>query len=734
MRFVETWARGLTGHAGAFALLAAGLTLAAVPGLARLRVDNSIEAWIDRDGPAWAQYRELVERFGSDEVVILAFRPPDLFDPAFLERQSTLAEALETIPGVERVDGVPRLTGFPTVSGLQGPALEEEVRRSPLYRNVLVSEDGTTGALWARLRPGGSADRARTVEEIRRAVDGASLGTPVHLAGPPVVNVALDRASRRDSRRFFPLVFVVSAVVLLALFRHPGAVLVPFASVGAGTAWTLGLLGYAGRPLDMVTLALPPVLWVLGLSTSIHLVVQARRRLAAGATPDAAVRETLEALAKPCFWSAVTTAAGFASLLAASMPPVRTLGAFAALGVLLCLAANVLLFPALARLLLRPSARAPEPRRPARRRLPLGVRRPRSVVAVSAVLALGTILAASRIRAESNVLAYLPDDSPIAVTYRQVLPDFTGPFSLEVLWTAGGEAESLGAFRRMEAFGRAAEAHPDVAKVLSAADLLAKVHQVRTASWPERAALPGTPETFRGDWKVTKSTLPDEVTRYFDPSDGTFRISVLARPMGSAAHRGLVEDLKRQMDRHFEPRHRPRITGVVDLLVDLQDRLVTSQIASFSLAFAVIVPVLAALLRSWRWSLLALPVNLLPLGAAVGLLGLLDWPLDPATVMIAGVALGISVDDTIHLLSRYRRGLVGGDRPREALRRSLEELRRPLAWTSLVAGLGFLVLVAAGFVPLVHFGVLMAVALAAALAADLLLLPALLVLAEGRGG
>lgn len=728
---------GFVGHSRAWALLAAGLTLAAVPGLLRLRVDNSIEAWIDRDGDAWAQYRELLDRFGSDEPVLLVFRPPDLFDPAFLARLDELTEALEAVPGVERVEGISRLPKLPWASKPKGRALVDEVTRSPLYRNFLISEDGTTGALWAYPRVDAPEDRARWVEEIRRAVDGVPLGTPVHLAGPPVVNVALDEVSRHDARTFFPLVFGASVLVLWLVLGRPEAVLVPLLSVGAGTAWTLGLLGYVHGSLDMVTVALPSVLWVVGLSTSIHLVIEYRRRLGAREDPDAALRETLAVLAPPCVWSALTTAVGFASLLAASMPPVRTLGGFAALGVGSCLAANFLLFPALARRWLRPSKRLDRPGiegASATRRPPLGLGRPRIVVAASAVLALGLILAAGRIRAESNVLAYLPADAPLSVTYREILRDFTGPFSLEVLWTAGeeGEADTLAAFRRMEAFGREVETHPQVAKVLSAADLVAKVHQERTARWPERAALPATEEALRGDWQMTRALLPTEAAPLFDPSDGTFRISVLARPMSSALHRELVEDLREAMSRHFEPRHRARLTGIVDLLVDLQERLVRSQVATFGLAFAVIVPVLVLVLGSWRWGLLALPVNLLPVLAALGLLGAADWPLDPATVMIAGVALGIAVDDTLHVLSRYRRLRDLGSTTREALDRTLRELRRPLILTSGVAGLGFLVLTAADFVPLVHFGVLTAVALAAALAGDLVLLPALLVWTEGE--
>ncbi len=731
-------------HPRRWAAAAAALTLAALPWLAGLGVDNSIEAWIDRKDEDFAAYHDFLDAFGSEEYVLVLYRLPAEVDLPFLERLTDLRFELEEIDGVRRVRDLAQVyaRGF-SLLGLD--AFHRELADSPFYRNFLISTDGGTAATWIELEGREHRDRGAIVVAVETAIEASQVrdalpGGKVHLAGSPVIDHALDEGSRRASRTLFPLVFLLSAILLLAFFPRLYGVVIPFLSVGAGIVWILALMVVSGRSLNMVTVTLPPLLWVLGLSTSIHLLSRCRQLLAAGEGLEEAIRRTMAELARPCLLSAVTTALGFFSLVASAMQPVREMGTFAALGILLCLAGNFLLFPSLAR-------RFP-PRPPTTEILPAGCDRgiaqrhpvlhalalfvqhhPRSIAAVSAALGLVLLASLFGLRADANVIGFFKRDSPTAVTYQQVLADFTGPYSVEVLLTPEEEAVSLDAFRRLDGLASSFDSRPGVAKVLSAADLVKKAHQRATGTPPEVHVLPGNEADFTRAWQDAGDFLGDELGSFYD-GRGTLRLSVLARPMGSAEHRGLLDDIRSGLA-GLGTGWRARLTGIVPLLVDMQERLLESQIRSFALAFLLIGPVIALLLRTIRYAALSLAPNLTPILLSLGVMSLLDVALDPATVMIAGIALGIAVDDTIHLLESYLARRRAGDAAEEAVDHSLQTVGRAMIRTSAITTIGFLVLCFSEFLPLLYFGLFTGLAMVAAMAAALVVLPALLLLAEG---
>ena len=718
----------LDGRPRLWASLAVVATLAALPWLIGLRVNNSIEVWIDREGDPFGAYVEFLDTFGSEEYILVIYRLPAELDQGFIEQLAELRLNLDDIPGVRRVQCLSAV--FSKFFGLLGlEAFRDEVRGSPFYRDFLVSDDATRGAVWIELEGREQRDRAAIVEAVRRAVLAASALGPMHLAGSPVIDEALDRGSQRSARTFFPLVFLLSGLLLLVFFQRPYGVVIPFLSAGVGIGWTLGIMGLAGRSLNMVTVTLPPLLWVLALSTSIHLLSRSRQLLAAGVDLDQALRQAMKELARPCLLSALTTALGFGSLSASSMQPVREMGLFAALGILLCLVSNFLLFPYLARRLPPVPRAATVDEHPILAALGALVRRRAKAIAVAAMLLAVPLTAALlRLRADSSVIDYFQRDAPIAVTYRQVLSGFTGPYSVEVLLdpVAG---PTLATLQTVDRLSQRIAALPGVAKVVSAVDLAKKTHQRARLESPEFHQLPADEAAFAEAWGDAQTLLEDELRDFYDAQRGTLRLSVLARIMDTGGHTDLVAEIQRQLA-DLDPAWRPRLTGIVPLLVDMQKRLLDSQIRSFALAFLLIGPVIALLLGSLRYALLSLAPTLIPILVALGTMGLFGIALDPATVIIAGAALGIAVDDTIHFLIRYLHLRRTGAAVSPALDESLQTVGRAMVRTSTVAALGFFVLCFAEFVPLIYFGLFTGIAMLMALVADLVVLPALLYLAD----
>ncbi|MEM7586374.1 MAG: MMPL family transporter [Acidobacteriota bacterium] len=697
--------------------------------LSELTVDNSIEVWIDREGEAYRTYQEFLDAFGSEEYILLVYRLPDPVELDFLQQLTDVRWSLEEIAGIEQAQCLSSVySRFFSLLGLE--AFREELRESPLYRDFLVSADGRYGAIWLVLGGREQMDRGAIVEAVRAALADNWPGERVYLAGSPVIDEALDSGSRRSAQKLFPLVFLLSALLLLAFFQRPYGLVVPFVSVGAGIVWTLALMQVAGRSINMVTLTLPPLLWVLGLSTSIHLLSRTRQLLAAGIELPQAIRQSMRELARPCIYSAVTTALGFGSLMASSMHPVQEMGLFSAVGILLCLASNFLLFPSLARLCPpRPRANTVEEHPVLAALGRLIARHARWIVVGASVIAVVLVVSLLKLRAESNVIAFFKRDAPISITYREVLSDFTGPYSVEILLTPTAPVSSAEVLRRVERLEVSLAEAPGVAKVLSVVDFVKKSYQRTLGEAPSVHRLPDSEAALAEAWQDTELQLGDELQGFYDSEQGTLRLSVLAQPMSSEQHRELLSAIRAELDA-LDAEWRPRSTGIVPLLVEMQDRLLESQIRSIALAFLLIGPVIALLLRSVRYAALSLAPNLTPILLALGTMAWLDIALDPATVMIAGIALGIGVDDTIHFLTRYltlrheELGLV------PAVDSSLQTVGRAMVRTSVITAIGFFVLCFAEFLPLLYFGLFTAIAMLAALIAAMIVLPALLLLME----
>jgi predicted RND superfamily exporter protein len=728
----ERWAAFLWRRRWIAAVVALAITAVALPALRGVRVDNSLEVWMDHEGEPYQRYQEFLERFGSEEFILLIYTPPEPptpIDLPFLERLTDLTLDLEDIAGVGDVQCLSRIYArFFALEGIE--AFRRDLAASPFYRNFLLSADGRSAAVWMQLELHDPTARRRIVEAVEAVIATDPLGRPIALAGSPVINTALDRYSQRASRVFFPPVFLISGLLLWALYRRWRAVLLPFVVVGVGIAWTMALLTVTGHTLNLLTVALPPIVWVLGLSTSIHLLSKVQRLLGDGVEMEAAVRATLADLTRPCLFSAVTTALGFGSLAVAELAPVREMGTFAAFGVLACLASSLCLFPVLASFFLAPSRIPGEraggwalaPPRFERHLARLACHHPLWVLAVAAVVTACLGVAVSKIQVESNVLKFFKADAPIAVTYQRLMDGFTGPYSLEVV-VQPPEGVTLATLERLEALQAALAARPEVARVLSVVDLVKKGYQMGEGLPPETDRLPPDAAAFADTWQQLGERMPEE-RRQMVAGD-VLRLSVLVRVMGSEDYTRLT----RAIDDELVPfaAWQPQVTGIVRIVVDLQQRLLRSQIESFALAFAVIGLVMGLLLRSVRHALASLPTNLVPVLFALGVMGLLGIPLDPATMMIAGVALGVAVDDTIHFLAHYRQQRRCGVEREAAVKATLAAVGRPIALTSGVAAGGFFVLCLADFVPLIHFGLLTGVTLGAAFLADLLLLPALLV-------
>ncbi len=713
-------------HPVALGLALPLLAVLGLPLLRHLTLDNSIEQWVAPNADETQAYADFQARFGSDEVLIVACTAPDVWAPEVLDPLMEAVTGLEQIRGVARVGGVP-VELRDRFGGEDPEAMRDAVLGSPFYRGLFVGHDDNTLGLLIQTEPESEGPtRGEVVDDVHRVLAALPPAIEVHMAGPPALNVALDRASARETARVFPIAVLASSIVLglvLRSWRIAGAAIV-VASVAV--LLTMELLALFHRPLNMVTAAIPPLMWVLTLANAIRLAEE--WRISGAMTSLQRVTAAVASVRRPCTIASLTTAAGFLSLAVAPLRPVQDLGLFAAAGTVAGLLLTLWTMP----LALQHIA---PPRRRVSHHLPtglhrLGTRYPRPVFIIGSLVLLAGLVLLPALHVQANPLDFLAPSNETYQDYEFVRQRLTGWYTLEVMietpdgWTHPAYGPAL------DALQHTMENLPGVVHVLTPTDVLRVANQWDHNLDPAAYALPASPEEARRLLAAMSDSDARGLRQLVSADDRSLRFAAIIDTMDSETFSGILREVNAALEALPAPLT-GTTTGTVLQLVRAQSALVRTQVYSLAGALLVVFFCVWVGLRSMRLTVHAILPNIIPLAALALFMVAAHVPLDPATVMVASIALGIAVDDTVHVLAH-----VSDEQRRGWTRRSLETtirtLERAMTATTLTTCAGFAALTFSTFQPIRWFGLLSCIALLVALAADLWVLPAQLSLWENR--
>jgi hypothetical protein len=697
----------------------------------RVTIDNRLERWVARDRVEEERYAEFCATFGGDEFIVVAVSGKPTFAPESLRGATACLERLESIPGVVRVQGVPAV--YRDLFGGEDPLeLEREMTATPFYTGLLLSRDATVAAMLVQVAP--RADPGGRRELVRAVRDAAAPlvhdGFRVAFVGSPVLIVALDEMSARESAITLPLAVLGSLLVLAYLLRSPRAMAAAAVPSGVAVVVTLGAVVALGGSLNMLTAAAPSLLWVLSLSYSVHIANRYRQLLqehAAVEAVDLAVAQTLRGVT----FSAITTALGFLSLLVAAMPPVRELGALGAAGIAVAWLTSLTVTPLLLELLrVGPApARPPDHRHRAARSLP--ARAPALVIGLALALFVAAAASIPRIRLESNPLTFLAATHPVVQDYRFVGERVAGFYTAEVVLRLPADWTDPAVWPVIEAAAARIAGSPIVSRVVSPLDLLRKLNQWDAGMAPADYRLPAT---RAGAARLAAQLDPRGravLATLVSASGREVRLSALVNEMDERPFLDLVDDTRVAVAA-LPACWGGYVTGQVLRLARAQQDLVATQLASVGVALVVIFAAVWVGLGSWRLMLVALPPNLVPMATTFAAMAWLAIPLDAATVMVASVALGIAVDNTIHYLVWYARFRRGGHGAAAATHAALAVVAPAITAATAASCTGFLALTISSFLPIRYYGELSTIMMATALACHLLLTTAILLAARPR--
>ncbi|MEN8184322.1 MAG: MMPL family transporter [Myxococcota bacterium] len=743
----------------AAAVLSVGMLL--VPA-SRLTSEVGYAGYFGPDDPRVHRLTDFLDEFDSGLHVLVVFGCGETHlceratDEPALRFVARLQEALDRVPNVRRTTSVlnaailvgpleARTVGRRTPDGGYALAdgwgdLARRAAQEHFLRNTVISADGHDAGVVVELQ---SLDSDR----VRDGVHGIQgllsefereLGSEIYLAGDPVWTVISSDDLSADSTNLTVLMFLVIAGVLWAIFRSVWLMLLPVIAVGALAGAVHGIIGVLGIPMTAILAALPPVLVVIAITASIHLLTAFLQSSESGI--ESSLIAAASEVGPGCFWAAFTTSVGFASFFWSDLASFRHFGGVAAIGLTLSYLTTFTVLPALVSL--RPGV-LEHARNATGRGLVVDLlaalqgavgRRPRFVQVASLVALVGISVGAFRVHYETSF--GFGERHFVYRSLRYIEANFRKPMTAElVIDVPEGrriyDEETLRLLAEAEAhFAR----EPSTGTVWSFLDFLEDAYRLDSGR---------SPESFEALVKTARDQMPivanyEQVSSFWSESAKNGGSEVyLDRARVSVDRAWLDDDTQgpyvvrlhqavADLNREWGPLgYHIEVEGGL-ILADLFIGMIRdTQRRSFASALAVVIATLVLLLwGNWRLICWASLTNVLPAAALLGTMGWAAIGIDPANSMVATILIAIAVDDTIHVALRYRSERARGLAPPEAMRVVLGSVGEAVVTSSVCLALGFSVLMFSSWGGLVSFGLLASLGVMLALLCDLLLLPA----------
>lgn len=710
---------------------------------------NDVKEWLPASYKETGEYKWFQKNFANETFVLISWDGCTLGD----ERVKILSEKL--MPEVPVQGQGPKLfnrliTGQTAVDQMTAPPLSlSETEAISRLRGSLIGPDPKVNqtCVVLTLSKAGKESPRKAVDMIyNTALESGVAKEAIHMGGPPVDNVALDK----EGERMLLLLAGLSGLIGLGLswwyMQNARLTALVLASSVYGAALSLAIVTFTGNTMDSILLNMPSIVYTMGMSGAIHIINYWRHNAAQYGMEGAATRG-LKMAWLPCFLSASTTSLGLISLCSSELNPICKFGFYAALGVMSTLTLLYTFVPS-ALELWGPKVARIDPNNPVilderelghRRRMGWIARTVcahQRLVWASFLIVMGVCgYGLTRCSTTVNLMALFSKNSQIVHSYAW-LEDHLGPLvPMEIVVRLDEKTCNLTFLDRLELvqrIQRQVEKLKDVGSSLSAATFAGDL---------------GTPLNGKGSSlaRTRRSVLNKRLTEhradflkgdYLAEDDGQelWRINARVAALKNVDYGMFVDDIKAvvepiiksERDKGFKGIDGVVYTGLTPLVYKAQHSLLSGLITSFCWAFAMIAAVMAIRFRSIIAGLLTMVPTVWPVAVVFGMMGWLKIDIDIGTMMTAGVAMGVCVDDTLHYATWFRRGLLMGLDRFQATRFAYENAAKAMYQSSFVVAFGLAAFGVSAFMPTRRFGILMLTLLNFGLLADLVLTPAMM--------
>ena len=799
------------------------------------KLDASTETLILETDKDFKYSRIIKSRYGGHDYLLMIYTPADdLFSDLSLAQLTRLRDDLRQLNGVSSVISildVPLLKSSPEPAGerepaagiqtLESPSVDRrlakiEFSKSPLYQNLLISPDLKTTALQIKLhtderfqdiltrrdllrikqadepltaaesaelkkiteqleqlRGKNKKTRHQDIAEIRALMDNYRRDAELFLGGVGMIADDMISFIKSDLKVFGIGVLFFLIVTLSIIFRSSRWVLLPMFCCTFSAIAMMGLLGMFGWPVTVISSNFISLQLIITMAITIHLIVR-YRGLALhnpGAEQRQLILDTVRLMVTPCLYAALTTIAGFGSLLLCDLLPVKTFGWMMIAGIIVSLGVTFLLFPAGLMLVhkeISQARQAPKRSRYALTSFLAGFTgtHGKTILVSSAILFGISLFGISRLVVENSFIDYFKDTTEIHRGLKVIDQKLGGTSPLDVIIdldeperssqvpAPGIDAKSDNEFEEFEEFEEfgefdESESAEDDGRYWFTADKMAQITKIHDYldSLPETgkvlslATMLKIAEDFNSGQPLDNfqlallyGELPDTfkamvLNPYVSVEHNQVRYAIRVRDSDPSLRRDeLVKKIKYDLIHKLGLREdHVHLTGLLVLYNNMLQSLFESQILTLGVVVIALMGMFLILFRSFKIAMIAITPNLLAIGTVLGVIGWLNIPLDMMTITIAAISMGIAVDNTIHYIYRFRQEFNVEHNYGKTIFNCHGSIGNAMYYTSVTIIIGFSILALSNFLPTIYFGLLTGLAMLIALIASLTLLPQLLI-------
>ena len=567
------------------------------------------------------------------------------------------------------------------------------------------------------------------------------LNDEIHISGMPYIRT-LNAQNIVDEIGLFVMgATLITSIIFFLFFRSFRATLISLFVVGIGVMWAFGILGWLRYEITVLTALIPPLIIVIGVPNCIFLINKYQQEISKHQNQAKSLQRMIAKIGNATLMTNLTTASGFATFILTNSKILKEFGVVASVNIIVIFLLSLLIIPIAYSFMAMPNKKH---LRHLKNKtvdffvtwMEKTVRKKR--VNVYLISLLGLIIGITGIYQISISGSLIEDMPKKADFFKDILffdEVFNGIVPLEI-WIDSKREKGIvkpATLRRMNSLQSTIDEIPELAPPISVVNLIKFAKQAYYNGNPNYFALPTSQENSFIYPYLNKSNNDNKLIEGYVDSTGQFgRITTYMKDIKTSRMEKIESELNSLIEKIFpKDRYGVKITGKSLLFLKGTKYLINNLVLSLSLAILLIAIFMAFLFRSFKMILISLIPNLLPLIITAGVMGFTGIPLKPSTILVFSIAFGISVDDTIHFLAKYRQELISnGWKINRAIFASLRETGISMFYTSVVLFFGFSIFLSSNFGGTQALGGLVAVTLMMAMLANLILLPSLLISLE----
>lgn len=563
----------------------------------------------------------------------------------------------------------------------------------------------------------------------------------VRISGMPYIRTLNSQNIIDEIGKFIIAALGVTSLIFFFFFRSWRATFISMVVVLIGVMWTFGIIGLLEYEITVLTALIPPLIIVIGIPNCIFLINKYQHEVNKHGNKAKSLQRVITKIGNATLMTNVTTASGFATFIITESTLLKEFGTVASLSILAIFMLCLLIIPIIYSYMPMPKDRHLEHLN--KRWINTFVDWMESMVryrkitiyVTSLILLIASIIGIYQIKISGSLIDDMPRKAEFYKDIKFFENEFNGVMPLEIMVNTKRKkgVMKLSNLKRMDELEELITETPQLSKPISVVSLVKYSKQAYYNGNPKYYQLPSSQEnSFILSYAKNSSQDVDLLKNFVDSTGQYARITTFMKDIGTDKMERIEENLREKIDKVFpEENYNVTLTGKAYLFQKGTYFLVNNLILSLSLAIVLISLFMAYMFRSFRMIIVSLIPNLLPLLITAGLMGYLGVPIKPSTILVFSIAFGISVDDTIHFLAKYRQELQANHwKIRKSVYAALRETGVSMFYTSIVLFFGFSVFIISSFGGTVALGALVSVTLLFAMLANLLLLPSLLLSLE----